>query len=538
MGREKDMELKRGSGAAGAAHRTSAPEMEPGRGAARRLRAHAGRVLAVLALACLVAAATASVASAEEYEAEREAAIALGVKAYEYGQPLLDTQRIYKSITSVTVADDFGDAPVNQFSHFQNLATEKEGCVVAPNADTLYSIAELRLRKRPEVLYVPESDRFNVAELVSPYTENFVNIGTGASGMLPHGAYVIAGPGELVGQEEADGLKVVHSPYNQVWVIGRTLVESPADLPNARALNNAMKLVPLNKWAKYGLAYEPPAPKKIVTTPTCGVVPGLQGGEKHLKYWAALGKALAENPPPAADEPLLKELATVNIGPGKKPTAQNSSKATLRGLEEAVEAGPLHVQLAVKKAFEAGFEAHNGWLIGNIGNYGTNYTLRAIADKLGVGALTPNVSIYPAALTDRTGAKLNAAGTRYVAHFPASDFPVPVQSFWSISMYDTNGFFVPNSLDRYTLGNRSNLQFNLDGSLDIYMQSKEPSNEIQRENWLPTPEGPFQTVMRLYGTDEADIAGILEGGEGHWQPPTILPCNESGETSEGVHCAS
>ncbi len=502
------------------------------------MRSNATRLLGMLALACLIAAATASAASAEEYEAERTAAKTLGVEAYEYGEPLLDTARIYKSITSVTVPDQFGDAPVNEFSHFQNLATEKEGCVVAPNADTLYSIAELRMRKRPEVLYVPESDRFNVAELVSPYTENFANIGTGASGMLPHGAYVIAGPGQLTGQEETEGLKIIHSPYETVWVIGRTLVNSPADLPAARAINDAMKAVPLNKWAKYGLTYEPPTPKKIVTTPKCGVVPGTQAGEKPLKYFAALGKALAEDPPPAADAPLLKELEAVNIGPGKAPTKSNSSKGTIAGLEEAVASGPLHIQGLVKKSFEAGFAAHNGWLVGDIGNYGTDYALRAIADKLGVGALTPNISIYPLALTDRTGAKLNAASTRYVAHFPASDFPVPVLSFWSISMYDTNGFFVPNSLNRFTLGNRSNLQFNLDGSLDVYMQTGEPTNEAQRENWLPTPAGPFQTVMRLYGTEEGDIAGILEGGAEHWQPPTILPCNSSGETAEGVHCAT
>ncbi len=534
------MELMGTTGPGGTARRSTTSQAGSGLWPARRLRANAGRLLALLALACLIAAATASAASAEEYEAERTAAKALGLKAYEYGQPLLDTERIYKAITSVTVADNFGDAPVNQFSHFQNLATEKEGCVVAPNADTLYSIAELRLRKKPEILYVPESEdgRFNVAELVSPYTENFADIGTGASGMLPHGAYVIAGPGQLVGQEETEGLKIIHSPYEKVWIIGRTLVNSPSDLPAARALNNAMKIVPLNKWAKYGLAYEPPAPKKIVTTPTCGVVPGTQAGEKPLKYYVALGKALQENPPPAADEPLLKELEAVNIGPGKAPSKHNVSRGTLAGLEEGVTSGPVHVQLLVKKQFEAGFAAHNGWLVGNIGHYGTDYALRAIADKLGVGALTPNVSIYPLALTDRTGGKLNAASTRYVAHFPASDFPVPVTSFWSISMYETNGFFVPNSLDRYTLGNRSNLQFNLDGSLDIYMQTSEPSNEAERENWLPAPAGPFQTVMRLYGTYESDIAGILEGGTEHWQPPTILPCNESGETAEGVRCAT
>ena len=64
----------------------------------------------------LALAFTAAAASAEEFEKERETAFNLGVQAYIYGQPLLDTERIYKSITSVTVPDQLGSAPPNQFS--------------------------------------------------------------------------------------------------------------------------------------------------------------------------------------------------------------------------------------------------------------------------------------------------------------------------------------------------------------------------------------------------------------------------------------
>ena len=75
----------------------------------------------------------------------RSAALSVGTQAYVYGEPLLDMQRVFQSTTSVTVPDHVGDAPVNQFSHFTELANTKEGLVVAPNADTLYSIAWLQL---------------------------------------------------------------------------------------------------------------------------------------------------------------------------------------------------------------------------------------------------------------------------------------------------------------------------------------------------------------------------------------------------------
>ena len=500
-------------------------------------------------LAPTVAAAALAVgfaAPAAGAETVKEHAFNLGIRAYEYGEPLLDFQRIEKTVTSVTVAGHLGEAPLNQFSYFTELATTNETTVVAPNADTLYTIGELELRKQPIVITIPApaDGRLNVAELISPYTENFANIGTGASGILAPGDYAIAGPDSLTTAEEvaaveaADHVKVIHSPYDNVWIVARTLIRGPGDLATAREIQSHEHLVPLNRWAKEGESYVPHKPGREVTAPKKAVIPGTQEGESPLKYWKALGKALARWQPPAQDQPILEELAAVQIGPGKWPTRSNVSKETLEGLELAVKSGPSYVTLALRELFKEGFAQHNGWLVGNIGHYGTDYLLRAVVDKVGVGALTPNVSVYPTALTDRHGTLLNGATTRYVAYFPASDFPVPVQGFWSLTMYQTNGLLVPNALERFAIGDRSTLHFNPDGSLFVYIQAAEPTGEEQRENWLPAPAGGFQLTLRLYGTFEEDLPGILEGGAEHWTPPTVLPCLEDGMTEAGWECAS
>lgn len=489
-----------------------------------------------LAVACALCALFAGAAMAESELQEVERGRELGIKAYDYGQPVLDAERIYKTSTSVTVATEQGYAPVNQFSHFKHLTTNKESVVVAPNDDTLYAVAWLKLNAQPMVLHVPEANRFDVVEMVSPWTENFANVGTEASGIYAPGNYLVVGPGTDEGMEEVAGLKVIHSPYDRAWLIGRVVVEGPADTPNALAIEEQMEIVPFKKWAKEGLAYKAPPPKKEVTEPTVAHIPGTEGKENKLRYWKALGKALKEFPPPAADKAILEGLATVNIGPGKEPTKSNDGKGVLTGLKEAVAEGPALVLLHVKEAYEAGFVKHNGWLVVDAGKYATNYLLRAEVDRLGVGALSPNVSIYPLALTDDTAAKLNATSKRYVVHFPAGDFPFPVKAFWSLSMYEASGFFVPNALERYALGNRSQLHFNEDGSLNVYLQTGEPTSEQQAENWLPAPAGEFHVIIRLYATDPEDIEPILEGTAG-WQTPKIEPCLESGLTAGGQECA-
>ena len=71
----------------------------------------------LLAVACGWCAAFASGAMAETEIQEIERGKQIGAKAYLYGQPLLDMERIFHTSTSVTVATENGYAPVNQFSH-------------------------------------------------------------------------------------------------------------------------------------------------------------------------------------------------------------------------------------------------------------------------------------------------------------------------------------------------------------------------------------------------------------------------------------
>jgi hypothetical protein len=212
----------------------------------------------------------------------------------------------------------------------------------------------------------------------------------------------------------------------------------------------------------------------------------------------------------------------------------NLDAATRQGVHDAVAAGAKQITADIQQALLTIAPKHNGWLVYPTGRYGTNYETRAEVDAIGLGAPLPSVAIYPFTITDQNLHPLTGAN-RYVAHFGARDLPFPVRAFWSMTLYDSGGFFVPNKAGIYLINNRSNVHYNADGSLDIYIQPDAPSDPEQRRNWLPSPAGkPFRLIMRLYAPK--DIAGILRGRS--WQPPTVLPCLSGGRTSAGTACAS
>jgi hypothetical protein len=487
-------------------------------------------VISVLAVLAGLPAASGAVVSPADPAYQK--ALRLGSDAYVYGIPLLDSDRVFLTSTSVNVPNGSGGGPVNTFSHVRRLANPNDKTVVAPNHDTLYSMAWLDLTKQPIIAHMPVvgGKRFVVFELVDPYTTNFAAIGSVGHGP---GNYAITAPGWH--GRLPRGVKRIRAPYTRVWVIGRTYIVNAADTPNVVRIQNKYGLTPLSKWARFGSAYHAPRPKHIDRTLTQFTVPGTTAGSDPLAFYDSLGDLMKRFPPPTADRPLLTQLASVGIAPGAHPSQESTlSAATLQGLRDGIAAGEKQVKADVQSLFLHGAPKHNGWLVARTGTYGTDYSGRAAVDQVGLGAPVSTLAMYPFTVTDRDLHPLNGAN-RYVAHVAAKDLPFPARSFWSLTLYDSHGFFVPNSAHVYLINNRSHVHLGGDGSLDIYIQPNAPTNATQRANWLPSPTGrAFRMILRLY--KPINVSGILSGAT--WQPPTILPCLPDGKTSEGVACAS
>ena len=132
----------------------------------------------------------------------------------------------------------------------------------------------------------------------------------------------------------------------------------------------------------------------------------------------------------------------------------------------------------------------DGWSLNTdtMGVYGNYYLKRAIVTQFGLGANLPEDAIYPLNLADETGKPLDGANA-YVLHFDKGAMP-PVDAFWSVTLYDSEGYQVANSLDRFAVSSWMKFKYDPDGSLDLYFQNASPGAD-KEANWLPAPKGPF-----------------------------------------------
>jgi hypothetical protein len=155
----------------------------------------------------------------------------------------------------------------------------------------------------------------------------------------------------------------------------------------------------------------------------------------------------------------------------------------------------------------------NGWSMNTdtMGVYGNYYLKRAMVAQQGLGANLPEDAVYPLNLFDAAGKPLDGAAN-YTLHFAKEELP-PSSAFWSVTLYDRDGFQVANPLSRFALSSWMPFKTNADGSLDLYFQNASPGAD-KEANWLPAPKGPFTLTMRIYAPNSEVLTGV-------WNPPPV-----------------
>ncbi|MEV6566707.1 DUF1254 domain-containing protein [Streptomyces kronopolitis] len=470
--------------------------------ATRRLRrwgAAVGAGVAVLALAAVpVTAAQASTA----HPAPAPATTADAVKAYVYGYPLVLARATEQASTNVRKPDPATlRAPVNQFAKADRAPGPEFHTVVAPNVDTLYTSAWVDLKKGPIVLHVPDTKgRYFMMPMLSASTDVFASPGTRTTGSSA-GDFALTGPG-WHGRLPA-GVKQIKSPTRTAWILGRTQFNGTSDLPAVKALVRHYTLTPLRDYGHHHTPRPGHVDPHIPATPPATRVAGMDA----QTFFSQLASAMTDNPPARKDAPMMARLARLGIVPGRPFDINAKGPATAQALRQAVPAA----RKQIRAALATSGNQVNGWRVSlNLGDYGTDYMLRATTAWQGLGANLPQDAVYPIVRSDSRGRPLNGA-KRYVLHFAPGQTP-PVKAFWSLTMYDPDGFLVPNPIHRYEVGHAVKPTRNADGSTDIYLQHDAPAGK--RANWLPAPSGRFSMILRMY----LPKSSVLDGT---WSPPAV-----------------
>jgi hypothetical protein len=344
--------------------------------------------------------------------------------------------------------------------------------VTTPNNDTLYGSVWLDLAGGPVILNVPAlPGRYNSAALMSLTTDNTAILGTRTGGQ--GGRYALVGPGYA--GPTPDGTQLVRSASNDAWLLIRVLVDGPKDVESAaKALGDFRLELPEGR---------------AVPVPTVAPTPARPDGKAFVN---AVNEALARS----ADAPALTARAAAHAGLGI-----GSGWDSLTAEQKALWTKSLPaLMVELKNGLGSAGELVNGWSYPRaaIGDFGEDDDLRSLIALGGLAALPRVEAMYLSASTDAAGAPLDGSKS-YTATLPPR---LPVGAFWSLTMYqvepDGRLFFVPNSLNRFAVGDRSpQLRANRDGSYDIFIQPTAPTGE-RVVNWLPSPKGKFTLVFRAY----------------------------------------
>lgn len=443
--------------------------------------------------------------SAEIFDATTDDPYSLSVRAYVWGYPLVRAAQLRQNTTNpenpqVARPPAVPGAPINRLGHQRELSTPQMRHGVAPNNDTLYSLAWLDLAGEPFVLESPDfGNRYYTFQMGQADTTTVQSLGQRTyGGQLP--PVFIHGP-QYTGSVPK-GMIGVRSDQRYFMIVGRFLVSGRSDLPAVHSLQDRIRLRPLSAFA--------------AGQPTTGAIPAQRRlvdpsnpVEPSLRFLEMLGAVLRDWERQPKDESILDSLRGIGVTREHGFRPQDLTSRQLMTITKGLEDGEAAVRA---KTYNLGRKI-NGWSINYAGpRFGDDYLLRAAVAMDQIYIVEPQEALYPSGRLDSDGGQLDGHQA-YRIRFSKGSLP-PVSAFWSITLYYAKGFMAPNPIDRWAIGDRTpGLTYGEDGSLEILIQNERPEGD-KASNWLPAPREPFMLLMRLYLPEKP----ILDGT---WTPPAI-----------------
>jgi hypothetical protein len=431
---------------------------------------------------------------------------AIAKEAYIYGYPLVDHYRIQYAYFVDQNGTEY-KAPWNVIKNIPRVYTPEDKAIQKPNTDTPYSWLGIDLRTEPVVITVPtiENNRYWSCQLFDAYTFISGYLGTRTTGN-DGGSFMIAGP-DWNGDTPPSIKKVIRSETQFAFAIFRTQLFNSSDLDNVKNIQAGYKAQTLSQFLN--TTPPTPAPKVDFIEPLT-----IADQKTSLEFFNILNFVLQFCPTHPSEVDLMNRFAELGIGGNQTFDADKLSPE----LKEAIEAGMADGQNEYtdfkKTSFDTG-EVPPRDIVGSREYLNNNYLYRMAADQLGIYGNSKEEAVCPFYTTDSNGQLLDGSKNNYILQFEAGKFP-PANAFWSMTMYELpSSILYANPLNRYLINSPMlpDLKLDDDGGLTLYIQHDSPSVD-KESNWLPSPNGPFSMVLRIYWPKEA----VLDGS---WQKPPL-----------------
>ncbi len=434
---------------------------------------------------------------------EEEFAYSMGIQAYIYCLPLtiFERERSLRLNPDAIAAEPkvAPVAPINDIGHMPGLTTSNDILPYTPNNDTVYSGALLELVDEPMILTAPDIlDRYWSMEVADVFTENRFYIGSRTTDGYG-GNHAFVGP-NFIG-DLPDNVVPHKLPYNSVMFALRIAVDLNNQEESTKQVNAYQKQFKLTSLSNWNKGLEGAAvPASIKAQP---VYPG------PLGYFQLVAALMMDNPPTEKHAAQVEPFKYIGLVPGQPFRPEQLSKATQAGLTRAALIGPDIISWKVKYR---GTPYETRWNKLREGTYNFDYLDRAAGAMEGLFVHDYEEAVYystyesyvPPAIKRRLGkGEFFDSTNKYTIHFDKDQVPdTKEHGFWSVTMYGPDFQLVSNTINRYSISNRTGgVVTNSDGSLDFYFQSYEPTDPKQANNWLPCPKDSgklFRINYRIY----------------------------------------
>ena len=297
---------------------------------------------------------------------------------------------------------------------------------------------------------------------------------------------------EVPPEAESEGYVINHSPMNNFFVGIRLMPEDPDERV---ALLDQIKLYPFS---------ERDNPKAMdFVRPT---EPWFAYQPRTMEYWESLHRSINREPVREMDRYFIAMLKPLGIEKGKPfdpdPRQQQILMDALVVGEAMAKANDFSKRLA-----KSHYRDDSNWHFSTTADWDQRAEFHQQLDGAAAWfyeAVTNDESmhgqetgwgqVYMAAYKDADGDWLDGA-TNYTLHIPPDP---PAEAFWSTTLYDVSTrAIILNDTKRADLSSRQGLQFNSDGSVDLYFGPEAPVGK--ESNWVQTmPNKAWFPYFRLY----------------------------------------